>query len=244
MISTHMLQNIWSVNMPENMFQVREKEIFNTLRALKDYKLVLVGGYAVNSYTLPRFSVDCDIVVKDKGELDKIEKTLLEIGYTEQKVAHDAYAGSFMRYEKKIAENFNVSIDILMNNVTDRQTGVVINADWIFENSKISVLRGKTISEKLNIRIIRIDALMVMKIIACRSTDIRDVFMMIPHAKNRTWIKSEISSRCDFTERMSQLIKKIESKQFKDGLSGVFGYLDQKVFDKHKKAVLLLQNEL
>lgn len=29
---------------------------------------MLIGGYAVNSYALPRFSVDCDIVTKTDAE--------------------------------------------------------------------------------------------------------------------------------------------------------------------------------
>ena len=41
-------------------FQIREDEIFKTLKKILKYKFVLIGGYAVNAYTLPRFSIDCD----------------------------------------------------------------------------------------------------------------------------------------------------------------------------------------
>ena len=47
------------------MLQLREKEIFETLNKLKGLNFVLIGGYAVNAYTLPRFSVDCDIFLED-----------------------------------------------------------------------------------------------------------------------------------------------------------------------------------
>ena len=50
------------------MLQLREKEIFETLKKMNNFKFVIIGGYAVNAYTLPRFSVDCDIVIKDKEE--------------------------------------------------------------------------------------------------------------------------------------------------------------------------------
>ena len=226
--------------MPEDLFSLREKEIFDTLNVLKSCEFVVIGGYAVNAYALPRFSIDCDIVIKSDKELEKIEKSLLKFGYAREVIPHDAYSGRFRRYIKKLAVNFYVSMDILIENVTDRQTGVVISADWIFDNSKISVFRGKTNLSELKLRIIDIDALLVMKIISCRATDIRDVFMMIPNAKDISWVKKEISSRCDFKDRVGQLIRKIESKQFKDGISGVYGYLDQKVFDKHKKATLKL----
>ena len=49
--------------------QLREKEIFEMLKKIKKRKFVVIGGYAVNAYTLPRFSVDCDIVIKDNDEL-------------------------------------------------------------------------------------------------------------------------------------------------------------------------------
>jgi hypothetical protein len=52
---------------------------------LKGCDFVIIGGYAVNAYTLPRFSVDCDIVIKDENELRKIEEVLLGLGY-EKKV--------------------------------------------------------------------------------------------------------------------------------------------------------------
>ena len=54
--------------------QLREKEIFETLKNIKKNKFVIIGGYAVNAYTLPRFSVDCDILIKDHKELLKIEE--------------------------------------------------------------------------------------------------------------------------------------------------------------------------
>ena len=42
--------------------QLREKEIFETLKRINGIKFVVIGGYAVNPYTIPRFSVDCDLV--------------------------------------------------------------------------------------------------------------------------------------------------------------------------------------
>ena len=57
-----------------DMLQLREKEIFETLRNIRNFKFVVIGGYAVNAYTLPRFSVDCDIVIEDDSQLKDIEK--------------------------------------------------------------------------------------------------------------------------------------------------------------------------
>ncbi len=224
--------------MIKNFLSIREEEIFKTIKELRDCDFVIIGGYSVNAYTLPRFSVDCDIVIKNEDDLKQIEKILVKIGYSKEKLPKEAqYSGSFFRYEKKIDENFAVSMDILMNNVKDRMTGVIFSADWIFKNSSIKILKGKTISEEIKVRMINIDALIVMKIISCRLTDIRDVFMMFPSSEDKKWIKLEIKKRCDFKSRINKIIEKISEKQFKDGLSGVYGYFDQNVFEKHKKAI-------
>lgn len=225
--------------MIKDPLSLREEEIFKTLEELKGCDFVVIGGYAVNTYALPRFSVDCDIVIKDENELRKIEKILLKIGYKKERLPKDAqYSGSFSRYEKKLDNGFAVSMDVLIGNVADRLTGVVFSADWIFENSGVKILRGKTISEELKMRIIGINPLLVMKIISCRSTDIRDVFMMFPKAEDKEWIRSEVQAKYDFKDRITKVVEKISSKQFKDGLSGVYGYFDQKIFEKHKKAII------
>jgi hypothetical protein len=144
--------------------------------------------------------------------------------------------------KKKLEHNFSVNVDMLINAVTDRATGAVFDVEWIFKNSKNNLLRGKTIREELHVRIIDIDALVVMKIVSCRNTDIRDVFMMFPSVSNKEWIKSEVHKRCNFTEKMNVITEKITSKQFKDGLSGVYGSIEEKVFDKHKKTLLSFKN--
>ncbi len=227
--------------MIKDAFSLREEEIFHTLKELKGCDFAVIGGYAVNAYALPRFSVDCDIVIRNENELEKIEKTLQKAGYYKKCLPKEAqYSGSFSRHEKVLENGFKVSMDILIHMVTDRMTGAAFSADWIFDNSSKRVLKGKTITEELKLRVINLDALLAMKIVSCRATDIRDVFMMITNAKNRKWIKSETALRCDFKDRISKIIEKITSKQFKDGLSGVYGYFDTKVFEKHKKAILKL----
>ena len=227
--------------MNPDAFPLREQEIFDTLMQLKDCDFVVVGGYAVNAYALPRFSVDCDIVVRDAEKLHEIEKILLKIGYKKEDSPEMQYSGNFARYEKKLENSFGVSIDVLIEKVTDRMTGVTFSAEWVFQNSGKKQLKGKTITEEIQLKIIGIDALIVMKIISCRATDIRDVFMMLPNARSKEWIKSEVSSRYDFKERIAKIAEKVDSKQFKDGLSGVYGYFDAKVFEKHKKAIMSLR---
>jgi len=219
-------------------FQLREKEIFETLKKIKKFKFVVVGGYAVNAYTLPRFSIDCDIVVANQEDLEPIEEQLIKFGYNESKNKSEVpYNGNFKRYEKEISKGFMVSMDILIGEVLDRQTDSTFSADWIFENSSIRSLRGKTITDDLKLRIINLDALFVMKLISCRSTDIRDVFLLVSNIKDSHWIREEVIKRYSLENRLKKLEKAITSKQFKDGLQGVFGIVDDRIFERNKNLI-------
>lgn len=223
-----------------DLLQLREKEIFETLRGIKDFNFAVIGGYAVNCYTLPRFSVDCDIVVADNKEAAKICKELENLGYKkEESGKFDApYHAEFARYEKKIKENFKVSMDVLIGYVLDRQIKAVFSAEWVFENSDFRLLKGKTIIEQLKLRIINPDALFAMKFAAARAVDIRDVFMLVLQVKNLEWVREEVSKRCNFKETLNIIKNKIMSLKFKDDLQGVFGFIDKKLFERHKKALV------
>ncbi len=226
--------------------QLREREIFDTLKKIKKNKFVLIGGYAINSYTLPRFSVDCDIVIKDRKELEKIGEALPELGYRKEKnySTEVPYDGKFERFEKELGQNFKVSMDLLIGEVLDRQTKAIFSADWVFDNSALRNLQGKTISEELKLRIINADALFALKLVSCRQTDIRDIFLLINSVKDKGFVKKEVSERSDFKNRLSKALNKINSKQFKDELQGVFGMVDDKVFERNKKLISeLRENE-
>jgi len=63
------------------------------------------------------------------------------------------------------------------------------------------------------------------------------MFLLINSVKDIDWIKKEVVERFDFKNRFSKLIKEINSKQFKDGLQGVFGVIDNKIFERNVKLV-------
>ena len=219
--------------------QLREKEIFETLKKIKKSNFVVIGGYAVNAYTLPRFSVDCDVVIKDRKELEKIEEALLELGYIKEKNYSDEvpYDSKFERFEKEIERNFKVSMDILIGEVLNRDTKAKFSAEWVFANSALRNLQGKTISEQLKLKIINADALFTMKLVSCRQTDIRDIFLLINSVKDKETVKKEVSTRYDLKDRLLKATSKINSKQFKDELQGVFGMIDNRVFERNKKLI-------
>ncbi|MDP3758251.1 MAG: hypothetical protein Q8Q86_00885, partial [Candidatus Daviesbacteria bacterium] len=121
--------------------------------------------------------------------------------------------------------------------VFDRQTKSKFSAEWIFDNSALRNLQGKTISEQLKLKIINADSLFIMKLVSCRQTDIRDIFLLVNFIKDKEWIKKEVSERYDLKDRLSKVLSKINSKQFKDELQGVFGMIDNKMFEKNKKLI-------
>jgi hypothetical protein len=62
---------------------------------------VVIGGYAVNAYVLPRFSVDCDIVIRE-DELIKIALSLEKIRFEESKETQElSYTGNSKDLKKK-----------------------------------------------------------------------------------------------------------------------------------------------
>ena len=200
---------------------------------------MIIGGYAVNAYTLPRFSIDCDIVVSDKELFNELKK--LDYKEVKSNKINLPYHEEFIRYEKIIEKNFASSIDLFINNVIDRETKAVFDAKWIFENSSSRILRGKTIVEELRLRIINIDSLIIMKFISCRNSDIRDIFMLMPQAENKKLIKDEINKRANFNETFNKIKELIISKKFRDNLQGVYGSIEDKLFEKHKKTLLNLE---
>lgn len=226
-----------------NLFQARETEIFETLKQLKGCSFVLIGSYAVNAYTLPRFSVDCDIVIKDDSETGKVETILRSLGFKKEEKGKPGlpYQGDFVRYEKELGEGIKVSVDILIGAVLDRQTGISFSAEWIFRNSGVRQLRGKTIVEQLGLRIIGVEALIALKLVPARVTDIRDIFMLLPLA-NIGKVKGEIASQVDFTAQFERIKGKIMSDAFRNNLQGVYGFVDNKTFERHKKAFLEFGN--
>lgn len=221
-----------------DLLQIREHEIFDALRSVSDYEFVLIGGYAVNAYTLPRFSVDCDVVVRNRAEFDKIRRVITGLKFDKISIdKKDTRFDGFERYGKEISDNFKVSLDILIGEILDRQTNARISADWIFSNSERRRLSGKTVSDSLVVRVVNPDALFVMKMLSCRKTDIRDLFLLVNFVKDMDWIRREIGLRYDFNNRLRRVEKEIGSSDFRNGLQGVFGLVDGKLFERNKRLI-------
>ena len=216
--------------MGTDMASLREQAIFRALSSLSGCEFAIIGGYAVNAYVLPRFSVDCDLVA-NKAEGRKIAALLATQGFLKAGNAHEAYH-NFERYERQVAPGFFASFDLLIDSVHDRLSGATFSAGWTLENSAIRTLAGKTIPDTLALRIINPDALFVMKFACARVSDIRDLFMLCTEVDSWEFARREIGSRIGFDGQHAKIMDKIRARQFKNNLEGVFGYIEPQAFAK------------
>ena len=213
------------------MLELREKEILRVLERIKELNFVLIGGYAINSYTQPRFSVDCDLVSLNKEDAEKIKNALMEEGYAEKELPPNMpYTGQFLCLAKKIGE-YKIPFDILIGGVIDRKTGSKFPAKWIYDNSEVRVLQGKSMPAKIKLRIAKPDALIIMKIASGRKSDLRDVFMLLEKEINPGFVMQEIKKH-DLSEKLGRFKEYIASKGFRDSLQGVFGKVDEAAFKR------------
>ncbi|MDO8740655.1 MAG: nucleotidyl transferase AbiEii/AbiGii toxin family protein [Candidatus Woesearchaeota archaeon] len=218
------------------MLELREKEILRMLEKLKGLNFVLIGGYAINTYAQPRFSVDCDLVVLNKEDAGKIKKVLEQEGYKEKEINPDiTYSGDFLCLAKNIeayAIPFDVMIgNVMIGNVIDRDTKLKFPAEWIFNNSKIRVLVGKANPVKIELRIADPEILVIMKLAASRKSDLRDIFMLLERDINMGFILSELK-KYRLQNKLAEFKEYAISKEFRDSLQGVFGKVDDKTFKK------------
>ena len=219
----------------EELFKQREIEIFEVLKKLRDVeKLVLIGGYALNSYIeFPRFSIDCDLIVYDEK---KVVKILRSERYKLIEKKED-----FIRFEKKV-DNVKIGIDLLIKKLIDRQSELIFEFSDIFKDSTIRELPAKSDPKlKIKFRIVSPEVLFVLKFASIRKQDIRDIFMLSTYNLNKKKIKVFIKKYFQeklLETRIKKLKESIESKNFIDSLQGVYGKIPEKFISKNKKRLL------
>lgn len=209
------------------MLESREALILQVLREVSG-GVVLIGGYAVNVYVPPRFSIDCDLVVF-KG-IAEMKKILVKNGFEETEKGDVPY-GEYIRFMHKREK---VSFDLLVNSVLDRDSGIVFEGSLFKKYSRKRVTVGRANPIRISIRIADPELLFAMKFISARRQDIRDIFMLSGTELNWNLIKEIIKKKCseELIKERSGLIKaKVTSKNYRDSLQGAFGNIPGKTFD-------------
>ncbi len=210
-------------------FAEREKFLFSALKQISGKAdFVVIGGYAINAYVLPRFSIDCDIVVRNQKNSRQIVQLLEKLGFTEHASGKLPYTGEFVAMASKEPQ---ATLDILSESVEDRLSGTIFPAEMIFENSSKRAIFGKGSPIQIKCRVVDPELLFLMKACPARSTDIRDLFMLsaikLDTEKMRKMAK-QINAKID----AGKIISKISPKGFLNALQGVHGKLPAEQYEK------------
>lgn len=217
------------------MLDAREAIIIKTLQKLPKENIVLVGGYAVNAYVPPRFSIDCDLVVL--GSSSKLESLLKEDGF--KKVGEgDVSYGGYVRYEM---EKIKVSFDLLENSVVDRDTKIVFEGELFRNHSAERTTVGRSVPTRIKMRIVDPELLFAMKFVSARKQDVRDIFMLASGTLNWNLVSGLISAKCDreLIRRRSRSVKRdAQSKNFRDSLHGPYGRIPDERFELCKRRLV------
>ena len=217
------------------MIQDRERIVLEVLEKIPKQNIVLIGGYAVNAYVPPRFSIDCDLVVI--GGLPDVEATLKSSGFAKAESGDVPY-GNYVRY---VREPEKVSFDLLVNSVLDRATGIVFGKELFEKYSKKRVTVGRAIPIRIEVKIADPEMLFAMKFVSVRKQDIRDIFMLAGEGLDWNLVARLVSEKCksDLIEKRVALIKRsIESKTYRDSLHGPYGKIPDERFDLCRKRLM------
>ncbi len=218
-------------------FELREKLIFETLGKLKNLEFVLIGGHALNAYVPPRFSIDCDIMLRQKKAAAQIEGVLKDGDF--RKVSEGKTTppgGEFIVYTRRVDET-RANFDLLLGAITDRLSGASFEAKWIFERSKVRRVWARAAPISVEVRTADPEVLSIMKLLTARKQDIRDVFMLAQLDLDWEYIRAYI---LEMPQKVAEGgIKRcralVGSREFRDGLHGAFGKIEESAFERCRR---------
>lgn len=210
------------------MLESREALILQILRELhKD--VVLIGGYAVNAYVPPRFSIDCDLVVFN--EIKEVMEILLKNGFEETEKGVIPY-GEYVRFTRRREK---ISFDLLLNSVLDRDTGVIFESSLFKKYSKERITVGRANPARIQMRIADPELLFAMKFVSARRQDVRDIFLLSGTELNWSSVKEIIEEKCSkelIKERIRLIKAKVTGRNYRNSLHGAFGRIPDRTFEK------------
>ncbi len=206
----------------------REKEILQVLRTIYPYRdrFTLIGGYAVDAYSpLPRYSVDCDVVIS-KSKLDEFSDLFLQNGFKERSQIYLNKSEGLEAWEfVKLVNADNVSIELHLDGVKCRQTEAIWTETEIKSNA--SERRVVGVSGSVLSNIVSKELLVTMKLHSGRDADLRDVTMLMESIR---WFKVEdFARRGNIQKVIDQLtadLEKIEKPGFEQELKAFFSSKD------------------
>lgn len=214
----------------------REQEIGRLLEFLskksagfKKPKLVLIGGYALRAFVpFSRYTRDCDFALKKENgwALDEIRKWLSKDTNVESLEKRGDYG--FLRCVKVFDKaSIRASLDFMEGKVVgrDEERQVVVIDEKFVEDSNLVNL--KVAEKEVEVFVPTYADYMILKIVSCRRSDVRDIAALI--WKNK--IPSEIHKRARemlpnpkvFEENLRKIvIPEISDERFVNSWRGMF----------------------
>ncbi|MEM2089262.1 MAG: nucleotidyl transferase AbiEii/AbiGii toxin family protein [Thermoproteota archaeon] len=221
------------------MLESREAAILQTLKELPK-NMVLIGGYAVNAYVPPRFSIDCDIVVFK--EVEEIKRILVKNGFEEVE------RGVFPQGEYvKLMRSDKASFDLLVNSVLDRESGIIFEDILFRKYSRERFTLGRANPIRIKLKIADPEVLFTMKFVSARRQDIRDIFMLSGIELNRNLIIELLREKCSeklVKERIILVKTRVTDRNYRASLQGAFGRIPDETFEKCKLNLIGFLNTL
>lgn len=222
--------------------QERERTCLDLLRKFPP-KSVLIGGYAASSFDFPRFSVDLDLIIRNKDEKE-FSRILAEEGFGRAKESgHFAefYTGRIIRFEKKV-DSLPVSVDFFVDMVQARQTNASYSFDYLWKNSETRRIVGPGVKDYAEARVANREMLIALKINSMRMADQRDIIALcngeVAPAKIIRHLKRVPGDK--ILKNLDALATTLEKPEAKDSIKGVFGISDRvykRIIDKAKREI-------
>jgi len=207
----------------------RERVCLELLKKIPD-QCVLVGGYATSSFDFPRFSVDLDLVIREKnvpefsgifeGEGFRFVKKVGEFG--------KFYKGKMMRFEKRVGA-LPVSVDLLVDMIQSRQTEAAYSFDYLWKNSELRKVMGSGGKGAVEARVANREMLIALKINSMRMADQRDIISLCSSRINTGQVISHLkrAPRDKILSHLNILATTLANPDSKDSIKGVFGIPDR-----------------
>lgn len=226
----------------------RENEVLRIIDVLSKsgVEFIMVGGYAVSSLARHRFSVDCDVVVRNK-DLKRLDSILTKERFSKKKqqTGFDSlYGGKFIRYVKKMTE-LPVSVDLLVDSLVCRQTDGSWSFDYISSNSLETNIPGIQLSTRGQVP--NRELLIAIKTHSARKADLRDI-VVLGEAADWTQVSKHVNrgDKQKLLDSVSKVLNDLEDEKLFNSLKGAFS-IKEDVRDsiaKAKKEIAKIHSEL
>ena len=215
----------------------RENEVLRIIDVLSKSgaEFIVVGGYAVSSLARHRFSVDSDVVVRNK-DLKRLDSILTKESFSEEErqTGFDSlYGGKFIRYVKKMAE-LPVSVDLLVDSLVCRQTDASWSFDYISSNSHETIIPGIQFSTRGKVP--NRELLIAFKMHSARKADVRDI-VVLGEAADWTQVSKHVNrgDKQKLLDSVGKVLNDLDDEKLFNSLKGAFS-IKEDVGDSIAKA--------